>query len=67
VVQRAELFRGFFPSNQYHAQYDVARDGRRFVMTQGPSATSDLVVVLHWFDQLRAQRSATPARSPVAH
>jgi serine/threonine-protein kinase len=54
VVRRTELFRGLFGSNQYHAQYDVMPDGRHFVMTQGPAASSDLIVVLHWFDQLRA-------------
>ena len=29
--------------------YDVARDGQRFVMIQAPSAASSLVVVLNWF------------------
>jgi len=54
VVRRTELFRGLFGANQYHAQYDVMPDARHFVMTQGPAASSDLIVVLHWFDQLRA-------------
>jgi serine/threonine-protein kinase len=56
VVTRTELFRGLFGANPFHAQYDVMPDGRHFVMTQGPSASSDLIVVLHWFDQLRATR-----------
>ena len=33
--------------------YDVHPDGRRFLMIRRGSATRDLVVVLHWFDQLR--------------
>ena len=54
VAQRTELFRSAFPSNPFHAQYDVAPGGRHFVLTQGPQTSSDLVVVLNWFDQLRA-------------
>jgi Tol biopolymer transport system component len=67
VLKRTELFRGFFSSNQFHAQYDVTRDGRHFVMTQGPMAASDLIVVLNWFDQLRGQRAATAAPGPARH
>ena len=55
VVARSELFRGNFGNNQFHAQYDVTRDGR-FIMTQGPQSSNDMIVVLNWFDQLRARR-----------
>ena len=52
VERRAELFRGQYATSQYHAQHDVTPDGR-FVTAQGPQASSDLVIVLNWFDQLR--------------
>lgn len=66
VVKRTELFRGFFGSNQYHAQYDVAPNGRHFVTTQGPSTTSDMIVVLHWFDQIRGRRGMSAPRAGAA-
>jgi eukaryotic-like serine/threonine-protein kinase len=62
VERRTELFRGSFPANQYHAQYDVTPDGQ-FVMTQGPEASSDLVVVLNWFDHLRTRAGGVSAAS----
>ncbi len=62
VLQRAELFRGSFPSNPYFAQYDVAPDGQHFLVTQGPQDSRDLIVVLNWFDQLRGKKAgARPA------
>ncbi len=36
------------------AGYDVHPDGRRFLMIRQGAPSHDLVVVLHWFDQLRA-------------
>ncbi|MEO7646805.1 MAG: protein kinase [Gemmatimonadaceae bacterium] len=57
VQRRVDLFRGNFAAFQFHAQYDVTRDGK-FVMLQGPQASSDLIVVLNWFDQLRGRRNA---------
>ncbi len=32
--------------------YDVSRDGRRFVMIQGPGAPPGMIVVLNWFTEL---------------
>jgi hypothetical protein len=32
--------------------YDVAPDGQRFIMIQGPSAPSGIVAVLNWFGEL---------------
>ncbi len=62
VQSRTELFRGNFTNFAYHAQYDVARDGR-FIMTQGPASSTALVVVLNWFEQLASDKSsARPAR-----
>lgn len=66
VAARTELFRGTFPSSPVHAQYDVAPDGRHLLMTQGPQASSDLVVVLHWFDQLRRRGTAAAPAGAAA-
>jgi Tol biopolymer transport system component/tRNA A-37 threonylcarbamoyl transferase component Bud32 len=60
VQRRTELFSGVFHRFQYQAQYDLTRDGR-FIMLQGPQATSDIVVVLNWFDHLRARSSSANA------
>ncbi len=57
VQSRTELFRGNFTSFPFHAQYDVTSDGR-FIMTQGPASSADLVVVLNWFDQLHGKGRA---------
>jgi eukaryotic-like serine/threonine-protein kinase len=60
VLQRSELFRSSFPSNVYFAQYDVAPDGQHFLVTQGPQASRELIVVLNWFEQLRGDRGRKP-------
>ena len=52
VGERTELFTGPFRSNNSYAQYDVTRDGQGFIMVQGSEGSSDIVVVLNWFDQL---------------
>lgn len=38
------------------AAYDVHPDGRRFVMIRRGAESHEVVVVLNWFDQLRARR-----------
>ena len=38
-----------------NANYDITRDGTRFVMIQPPAASSHIVVALHWFEELRAR------------
>jgi hypothetical protein len=35
--------------------YDVAPDGQRFVMIQAPAASSSIVVVLNWLEELKAR------------
>jgi len=64
VLRRVDLFRGNFASLQFFAQYDVTRAGK-FIMLQGPEASSDLVVMLNWFDQLRGKKDGEAARSRV--
>jgi len=35
--------------------YDVTRDGQQFVMIQAPSTSSNIVVVLNWFQELSSR------------
>ena len=52
------LFTGdFMPSSTWFPNYDVSRDGRRFLMV-APSAhenatPTQIIVVLNWFDELK--------------
>jgi serine/threonine-protein kinase len=52
------LFAAPFVTDENSATWDVTADGRRFVFIRGQQVESDrtLTVILHWFDQLRAQR-----------
>jgi hypothetical protein len=49
---------GRFSEDRDGSGWDISSDGRRFVFTrtQGESSRAALNVVLHWFDQLRAQQ-----------
>ena len=38
--------------------YDVARDGQRFVMIQAPTSSSQIVVVPNWSEELKARARA---------
>ena len=53
VGERTELFTGQFRSNPNYAQYDVTRGGQGFTMLQGAEGSSDIIVVLNWFDQIK--------------
>ena len=50
-----ELDRG---SGAANANYDVTRDGQRFVMIQAPTASANIIVVLNWFGELAARFQA---------
>ena len=41
-----------------NANYDVARDGQRFLMIQAPPASPNIVVALNWFEELKARLGA---------
>ena len=58
VVKRTTLFsrEGYNGSFIGASYYDVTPDGRRFIMSRGPTQTGSerLVLVLNWFAELRA-------------
>ena len=54
VVTREALFDG-----RYEADFDISKDGARFLMIQSASAGTDLVVVPNWRTELRRLTAAT--------
>jgi len=49
------MFRGRYLANNNHTNYDIAPDGHRFVMLKPSDDHADLVVVLNWFQELKAR------------
>jgi serine/threonine-protein kinase len=61
VESREKLFDVVKTGPPTHAAYDVARDGKHFVLLQSTGAEAQLIVVHDWKDELRAS-SAKPNR-----
>jgi len=56
VTDRAVQFEGTYVSHPYHQNYDVARDGKSFVMLQpGVGDSRQLIVALNWMTEVRNQ------------
>ncbi len=53
--RREVLFSGAYAVNPDHTNYDVHPDGRRFVVLRPSEEETTLVVVLNWFEELRAR------------
>ena len=61
VGRPTELFEGTYrrsPARNNPPNYDVSLDGKRFLMVTGTATDEDatsaqLIVVLHWFDELQ--------------
>lgn len=53
------LFQGKYGASAGIRSYDVAADGRRFLMVQQkerlPVSAAEMILVLHWFDELNAR------------
>jgi serine/threonine-protein kinase len=57
VGDRAALFEGAYLGGAgVYTQYDVSRDGQAFVMVRPETESQELIVVLNWFQNLRAGR-----------
>ena len=57
VLSQQELFSALrFKSSTFGGQYDVTRDGQRFLMIDQvpPTTGSEMIAVLNWFTELRA-------------
>ena len=53
VLDRHPLFEAGYSVNSAHANYDVTRDGRHFVLPRSVSADAPVVVVMNWLSNLR--------------
>ena len=53
VTARETLFEGRFTTDPWHPNYDVAPDGRSFVMLRPVEEHRQLVVVVNWSEELR--------------
>jgi len=53
VASREAVFEGPFATDDYHPNYDVAPDGRSFVMIHPVEEGRQLVIVATWIDELR--------------
>jgi Tol biopolymer transport system component len=59
VVARRVLFSGPYASDIFHPNYDVAPDGKSFLMVRPVDQTRGLVMVIRWAAELR-RRSGSP-------
>jgi hypothetical protein len=53
VTSREILFSGNFDLHAFHPNYDVAPDGRHFVMITSGNAEPQVMVVTNWLEELR--------------
>jgi hypothetical protein len=60
VTSRRPLFSGAFVSGGQFRDYDVSRDGQRFVMMRGSGAQSTFIVVHNLFDHLARGNAPRP-------
>ncbi|HSE45661.1 MAG TPA: hypothetical protein VLA89_10085, partial [Gemmatimonadales bacterium] len=53
VTSRETLFEGPYMTDQWHPNYDVAPDGKSFIMLQPVEENRQLVMVVNWVKELR--------------
>jgi hypothetical protein len=53
VLARDTLFEGPYPTDPWHPNYDVAPDGRSFIMLRPVEEHRRLIMVLNWIEELR--------------
>jgi Tol biopolymer transport system component len=53
VTTRETLFEGPFATDIYHPNYDVAPDGKSFVMIRPVEENRQLVMIVNWIQELR--------------
>ena len=61
VTGRRVVFAGPYASDIFHPNYDVAPDGKSFVMVRPPAGTLRVVMVVNWVREL--QRRTTDGRA----
>jgi eukaryotic-like serine/threonine-protein kinase len=58
VATREPLFEDRYRMFEFHQQYDVHPDGRRFLVLQPAGPDQEIVVVVNWIQELRARTGA---------
>ena len=58
VTARTKLFEGDYDWNDDDADYDVAANGKDFVMVRYPARNTRIVVTVNWADALRRKLKA---------
>ena len=53
ITARRVLFRGAYATDQFHANYDIAPDGRSFVMIRPVGENRRTLIVVNWCRELR--------------
>jgi len=53
VTARDTLFEGPYTTDQFHPNYDVAPDGKSFVMVRPVEQDRQLIMVVNWIEELR--------------
>ncbi len=59
VATRRDLFSGPFAADVYHPDYDIAPDGKSFVMVKPAQDRRRLVLVTNWARELRRRMGST--------
>jgi serine/threonine-protein kinase len=58
VVERRVLFSGPYATDIFHPDYDVAPDGKSFLMVKPVDQSRGMVIVVNWAAELRRRSSA---------
>jgi Tol biopolymer transport system component len=62
VLARDTLFDGPYPTDPWHPNYDVAPDGRSFIMLRPVEEHRRLIMVVNWIEELREGADREPGR-----
>ena len=60
VTSRQVLFSGTYATDVFHPNYDVAPDGKSFLMIRPVDLSRGLVIAVNWSSELRRRVASTP-------
>ena len=63
VISRDTVLNGPYPTDPWHPNYDVAPDGRSFIMLRPVEEQRKLVMVVNWVEELRTPSSGREAKA----
>ncbi len=53
AAQPTLLFKGRYTIDRLKTNYDISRDGQKFLMIKAPETINQINVVLNWFEELK--------------